>query len=211
MVFADKSLEECLEEIEFDAEKLIKIELSEYQRKHIKLFTGEDPGEYIPPSKIYTLSPLYRKVIHKRILEGECLEIQYSSKVSLDSYVSEVKDVARIGMMFLEELPRDRDIDISFFSEVFTNSIEWGNDNEGELNFNIWVTKKGSIISITQKKEWNYQKYIEDFKKGTAKPRGGGAGMTVIDRVPYEVGYTNNGRTTYVLITKEMITKSIPS
>ena len=203
MVFTEKSLEECLEGIGFDKNKLIKRKLSDYERKHIKLFTGEDPGEYEPFYVIDIVSPPHRKEIHERILKGESLEISYSIKVALDSYISDLENVDRIAFIFLENPPKRPDV--FFFSEVFTNCIEWGNDNEGELDIHIWVTNKGSLTTLMQKNEWDYKRYISDFKKGIAKPRGGGAGIWVIDRRPYEVGYTNNGRTTYILITKEMI------
>jgi hypothetical protein len=199
MVFTEKALEDCLEEIEFDSNKLIKIRINEYEREHLKLFTGKDPGEYLQLNEITVLSPNYHKLIHERILEGKCLEITYTINPSLDSYIRDAKDVARIGMMFLEKLPKR--LDISFFSEVFSNCIEWGGNDE--LDIHIRVTNKGSVTSITQKEEWDYKRYLEDFKKGIAKPKGGGAGMTVIEKSPYEVGYTNNGRTTYILITKK--------
>ncbi|MCD6547393.1 MAG: hypothetical protein J7K22_02460 [Nanoarchaeota archaeon] len=200
MVFTDKSLEECLDEIEFDRGKLIKIKRSKYEKKHLKMFTGEEPGEYIDINPITVLSPRYYKEIHRRILNGECLEVNYHQILSLDGYFKGIRDVAFISLMFLDNPPRrERDIDVYFFSEVFSNSIEWGGE---DLEFNIWVSNKGSVIAIKQENEWDYKKYIENFKKGIAKPKGGGAGMTVIAKAPYEVGYTDNGRTTYVLIKK---------
>ncbi len=57
-----------------------------------------------------------------------------------------------------------------------------------------------------QKNEWDYQNIVNTFKKGetiTNRKGDGGCGMTVIRDSPYEVGYTDNGRTTYILITKK--------
>ncbi len=201
MVFTEKSLEECLEEIGFDKDNLVKRRLSDRERELWKISTGEYPGEYRLPHLIDVTSPPIRGDIHKQILDGGSLEINYSVNVTLDSYISELKDVDKIAFIFLKKLPKRPDI--FFFSEVFTNCIEWGNDNEGKLDIHIWATNKGSLTAITQKNEWDYKKYISDFKNEIAKPKGGGAGMWVIDKSPYEVGYTNNGRTTYILITKK--------
>ena len=200
MVFTEKSLEECLEEIGFDKNNLVKRRLSDHERKHRRLFIGEDPGEYESPHVIDIVSPPHRKEIRERILKGECLEINYSINASLDYYITDMEDVNKIAFTFLENPPKRL---VSFFSEVFTNCIEWGNDNEGKLDIHIWATNKGSLTAITQKNEWDYKKYISDFKNEIAKPKGGGAGMWVINKSPYEVGYTNNGRTTYILITKK--------
>jgi len=212
-VFTEKSIEDCLNEIEFDPNNVINIKHFDDYIESTKLLG--DP-EFMSPIVLSGIMHDHYNEVHEQILKGECFEVKYKPRLTLNFFIDDIYFLLDKAYMFLKNPQYRTDHrGFSFFSELFTNIIEWGNNSKNDkFEFHVRTSPKGSLIVINQENEWDYKKVVKIFQEGgsiTSREGSGGCGMWCMNRNPYEVGYTDNGKKTYVIITKDTFDKSSKS